>query len=192
MIRTALRWLLLVFVGVVAGTAIGLAEVRFAPLAQIRAGVWTTGVDVGTAQAGPLTRAVVASRGLLALPKSEARYFNANTDSSGAPLSGRCSYRIDGQPLAARWWSVTVYDQDGWLIVNPHNRHSVGSAAVPVLATGRWSIFVSPDERPGAWIPTATQGAFELTLRTYRPSGALQGDLQGVNLPTITKLECGA
>jgi hypothetical protein len=192
LIRTALRWLLLAIIGVVTGAAIGIAQVRFARPAEVRQGVWSTGVNVGTTSAGPLTRAVVALRGLLALPKSEARYFNASTDSSGAPLSGRCSYRVEGGALAARWWSVTVYDRGGWLIVNPYNRHSVGSAAVPVAANGRWSFIVAPNQTPGAWIPTATRDAFELTLRTYRPRDGLLGDLRGVDLPTITKLECAA
>lgn len=192
MIRTALRWLLLAIIGVVTGAAIGLAQVRFAQPDSIRQGPWTTGVEVGTSNAGPLTRAVVALRGLLALPASEARYFNASTDSAGVPLSGRCSYRVEGRPLAARWWSITVYDQGGWLITNAYNRHSVGSTNVPVTGSGRWSLTVSPDQAPGAWIPTATRDAFELTLRTYRPRDGLLTDLRGVELPTITKLECAA
>jgi hypothetical protein len=190
--RTLLKWLAVVLVGIALGSGFAMWQIRSSGLGQdIRVGPWTTGSDIGTPDADAKTRAIVALRGLLALPKQEARYFTARTDSAGAALSGKCSYTVFGETMEARWWSVTLYDREGWLIPNRWNRHSIGSAAMPDDATA-WRFTVSPDERPGAWIPTATDGAFELTLRAYRPRGTLAADPARVTLPTITKKACTA
>ncbi len=188
--RTLLKWLGVVLAGIALGSGLAIWQIRSSGLGQdIRVGPWTTGSDIGTADADAKTRAIVALRGLLALPKQEARYFTARTDSAGAPLSGKCSYSVSGGAMEARWWSVTLYDREGWLIPNRWNRHSIGSAAMPDGAIP-WQFMISPDERAGAWVPTATEGAFELTLRTYRPRGTLAADPGRVTLPTITKGEC--
>jgi hypothetical protein len=191
--RAVLKWLLVVIVGIAFGVGFALWQIRTSGLGNdIRVGPWTTGRDIGTVDADTKTRAIVALRGLLALPKEEARYFTAATDSAGAPLSGKCSYTVSGGAVEARWWSVTLYDRAGWLIRNRWNRHSVGSATVPAAMAGDWALTISPTRQPGLWIPTATDGAFELTLRTYRPRGMLASDPAQVTLPTITKAECVA
>jgi hypothetical protein len=189
--RAFLKWLGIVLVGLAVGTGFAIWQIRNSGLGEdISIGPWTTGRDIGTETTDLKTRAVVALRGLLALPKEEARYFTTRTDSAGQPLSGKCSYVIAGGPIEARWWSITLYDPRGWLVVNRWNRHSVGSAAVTPDAAGNWSFTVSPEQRDGSWIPTATDGNFDLTLRAYRPSGGLATDPGGARLPTITRGEC--
>lgn len=195
--RTMFKWLAVILIGIALGTGFAIWQIRSSGLGDdIRIGPWSTGRDIGTADADMKTRAIVALRGLLALPKEEARYFTAATDSAGAPLSGKCSYTLTGGNIDARWWSVTLYDRKGWLIPNRWNRHSIGSARLPADnpedAAYVWSIIVSPEQAEGLWIPTGTDGRFELTLRTYRPRGLLASDPSRVTMPTITRGECAA
>lgn len=189
--RTFFKWLGIVLAGLAVGAGVAIWQIRSSGMgADITIAPWVTGRDIGTENTDLQTRAVVALRGLLALPKEEARYFTTRTDSAGEPLSGKCSYTVAGGPMEARWWSITLYDPEGWLIVNRWNRHSVGSAAVTPDASGNWSFTVSPGEQEGNWIPTATDGEFDLTLRTYRPRGGLASDPGSARLPTITRGEC--
>lgn len=191
--RTFFKWLATILIGIALGTGFAIWQIRSSGLGDdIRIGPWSTGRDIGTADADMKTRAIVALRGLLALPKQEARYFTAATDSAGAPLSGKCRYTLSGGAMEARWWSITLYDRQGWLIPNRWNRHSIGSARIPAAQAGAWSLTIAPDESDGLWIPTATDGPFELTLRTYRPRGLLASDPSRVTMPTITKGECAA
>lgn len=189
--KSVFKWIGVVLIGMALGIGLAVYQIRNSGLGNdIVIGPWTTGRDIGTANADMKTRAVVALRGLLALPKGEARYFTASTDSAGAPLSGQCSYTLTGDTIEARWWSVTLYDRGGWLIPNRWNRHSIGSARIPAEQVGGWSVVIAPDEQPGLWIPTATNGTFELTLRAYRPRGVMASDPARISLPTITKGAC--
>lgn len=194
-----LSYSIAIIAGLVVGGGVAVHSVRGAPLESgIRNGPWTTGNDYGARDASARTRAIVALRGLLALPKTEARYFSADVDSAGRELSGKCSYSVRGGSMPARWWSVTVYDRAGWLIANPQHRYSVGSAGVTPDAGGAWSFTVS-NTAPAAtgegapapaWVPIGTDGPFNLTLRTYRPGGALAADPAHATLPTIERGEC--
>lgn len=189
--KTWLRYTLAALAGVATGTGIAVQTIRSGAMGdQLRSGAWSTGRDVGTADADAKTRAVVALRGLLALPKSEARYFIAVEDDAGRPLSGKCNYRVSGGVLDARWWSITRYDIAGWLLPNRWEKHSIGSAAIPADRQGNWQVMVGPEPRPGLWIPTATDGRFDLTLRAYHPHGAIADDPTRAVLPRIVRQEC--
>jgi hypothetical protein len=109
--------------------------------------------------ASALSRARVALFGLLALPAKEAMYFTARTDSDGAPLNGNCTYTVSGGELDARWWSITLYKGEGWLVKNAANRWSVAGNAPVRDAQGNWSFTVSPEKADGVWLPTGTNAA---------------------------------
>lgn len=189
--KAVLKWVGLIALGLVLGIGFAIWQIRGSGLGNdVRVGPWSTGRDIGTAHADMKTRAIVALRGLLALPAQEARYFTASTDSAGAPLSGKCSYAMTGGTIEARWWSVTLYDRGGWLIPNRWSRHSIGSARIPAGEAGNWTVRIGPAEQPGLWVPTGTDGPFELTLRAYRPHGTMARDPARISLPTITKGEC--
>ncbi len=199
--RAWARYLFCGVIGIAAGAAYAVSQVR-GGLADgtIRNGPWTTARTYGTAGASSLTRARVALGGLLALPAKEAMYFNASTDSAGAPLDGRCSYSVEGAVfkegggLDARWWSLTLYDSAGYLVVHPERRYSVGSGsigAVTLTPDAKWSIVVAPKSPANAkWIATGGMARFDLTLRTYHPGPALLATPDKVTLPTITKTGC--
>ncbi|HEX4693002.1 DUF1214 domain-containing protein [Sphingomonas sp.] len=151
-------------------------------------GPWTTGKDFGTAGASAYTRAVIALRGILALPAHEARYYNAAVDSAGDPLDGKCRYRVSGRTIPSKWWSVTLYDHQGYLVPNQANIFSVESSHVPSMAG--WTIEVAPAQQAGLWLPTGRIDRFELTLRTYLPDDGGIGNLTRDQLPSIVKEGC--
>ena len=214
--RTALCYLLTSVIGIAAGVGLAAQTVRSGALgSNIQIGPWSTGLDFGTADASAKTRAVVALRGLLALPAKEARYYTAATDSAGQPLDGRCRYRVAGGVLPGRWWSLTLYDREGYLVKNPANRFSVQSSDVARYTPGvtaddqseraramraifaaeqRWAVAVAPAAPDAAaqasWLPTGGIERFELTLRIYLPADAGRGNPPAAMLPSITKEGC--
>lgn len=186
-----LRYSVCILLGLGAGAAYAVHQVRGRDMGrQVTNGAWATNTDNGSADASALSRARVALFGLLALPAREAMYFNARTDSAGAPLDGACSYRVSGGELDARWWSVTLYKGEGWLVKNAANRWSVGGNAPIRDPQGKWSFVVSPKQAEGVWLPTGGTPRFDLTLRVYHPKGALLDDPARAQLPTIQKEGC--
>ena len=185
------RFVLCGVAGVVLGSGAAIYAIRGGMAdSNLHNGAWSTGRDFGSVNADALTRARVALSGLLALPRDEAMYFNASTDSAGKPLDGRCAYTIRGGALAARWWSLTLYDPAGYLIANRWQRYSVGSGAVP--RADDWTIIVAAQPAPGLWIPAPAAKRFELTLRAYHPGAALLDRPETVALPVIERGECAA
>jgi hypothetical protein len=153
-------------------------------------GPWETGKSFGTLDASTLTRAKVALSGLLALPAKEAMYFTATRDSDGRKLDGRCTYDVRGGTLDGRWWSVTLYEGEGWLVKNAANRWSIPASSVTTDAQGRWSFTVSPDAQSGSWLPTGSVKAFDLTLRLYHPSAGIIKSPEKAQLPIIDRKGC--
>jgi hypothetical protein len=177
----------------VLGAAIGIGgaawTVRAGALGSGQAiGPWVTGTDLGTADQSARTRAVVALKGLLALPAREARYYTAAVDDAGRPLDGRCRYRVTGGTLPARWWSLTLYDGAGYLAGD--GPYSIESAAIPAPEQGRWTVLVSPQRQAGFWLPTANLDHFELTLRTYLPDDEGRTSPARDRLPSIRQEGC--
>jgi len=162
-------------------------------------GAWHTDPNIGSEQADPYARAAVARAGLLALNKSETVYFTATLDDEGEPLSTACQYRLEGKPLATRWWSITAYAADHYLIANPQNRYSQAMNTVSRNADDSFTISVSPDGAGENGIPTGfiapssdenVGDSFSLTLRLYNPAEATYSNLGGIDLPTIAKESC--
>lgn len=174
-----------IILALILGTAIGLMVTWLSLRAGIsafeeRTGPWVTSQQFGSAEASDRSRAIVALRGLMALTAREAIYFNAATDSEGRTLEGGCRYQVSGPPVDARWWSVTAYGTDSYLIANDGHAYSTGGdGAAPIMAVT--SPTPGPDE-----IATQDGQAFELTLRAYGPGDAL---LDG-ELPVIERLGC--
>lgn len=157
----------------------------------IRNGPWTTSLGYGTKATGPLTRAMVARSGLLALPAKETIYWMAKSDAAGAPLDGNCRYSLSGTPLDARWWSVTLYDDKGYLVDNPGRIWSVNGANVALDGTGQWRVTISPDKPvEGAWLSGIKGQPFQLTLRMYNPGQAFRADPAKAVLPRLVKEGC--
>jgi hypothetical protein len=131
-----------------------------------------------------LKRAIVAQQGLGAnLPEDAIYPFNLG-DNTGKPLDGANKYTLHfdkgGTPPAGAFWSVTLYDNDGFQVANPLNRFAVSSwMPFKYNADGSLDLYFQ-NENPGAdkeanWLP-APKGAFNVMLRLYAPrSEALTG-----------------
>jgi hypothetical protein len=159
----------------------------------VRNGPWGTNASIGSSGAGAYLRAGVALGGLLALNKSETVYYTAVHDETGAPLRAWCVYRIEGRDPAARWWSITAYGEDHFLIPGSGGRFSVDRTVVERGADGSFAIVVGGEPRARNWIASGPAGAaqpFSLTLRMYNPDPAVVADLGGAVLPRIVQERC--
>lgn len=159
----------------------------------VRNGPWTTNLAIGSAAADPWTRASVAIAGLFALSREETLYFTAFTDSHGVPLrSSRC-YRIAGRDPGARWWSITAYGADHYLIANPENRYSVSMHGVVRDADGGFAIYAgraAPAPNPLPIGAREADAPFSLTLRLYNPSPEAVAAPATTPLPGIETEAC--
>jgi hypothetical protein len=189
--KTWHRYVICVALGLIGGAAYAVQLVRGGLNdGLVSSGPWETGKSFGTVDASTLTRAKVALSGLLALPAKEAMYFTATRDSNGRALDGRCTYDVRGGTLDGRWWSVTLYEGEGWLVKNAAKRWSIPASAVTTDAQGRWSFTVSPDAQSGSWLPTGSVEAFDLTLRLYHPSADIIKSPETAQLPAIDRKGC--
>ena len=131
-----------------------------------------------------LKRAIVAQLGLGANLPQDAIYPLNLADGSGKPLDGANKYTLhfdktDIPPVNA-FWSITLYDSDGFQVANALNRFAVSSwMPFKYNADGSLDLYFE-NESPGPdkesnWLP-APKGPFNLTMRLYAPkSEALTG-----------------
>lgn len=142
-----------------------------------------------------LKRAIIAQQGLGANLPEDAIYPLNLADSTGKPLNGESNYVLhfekDQIPPVNAFWSVTLYDQDGFQVPNALNRFAV-SSWMPFAFNADGSLDLHfQNESPGKdkeanWLP-APKGPFNLTMRLYAPkSDALTGRW---NPPAVAKAE---
>ena len=190
-----MKFLLRLLAAIVAAVVLGLGSAYLAVQGAIPAdsvvknGPWSANLAAGGASASNYTRTAVAIAGLLALNKDETIYYGAVADSAGEPLDPKCAYCIEGRDPDTRWWSITAYGKDNFLIDNPTKRYSVGKTSVVRAADGAFVIRVSTAPEAQNWIAASPDG-FQLTLRLYNPGPTVRDDPAGVALPTITKEAC--
>ena len=194
--KLALKLLATVLVALVLGAGSAVLLVRSGGLGgQTATGPWETDLTIGSMEADPYTRARVAVAGLLALNRNETIYFTAGRDGDGERLRVSCSYRIEGTDPPARWWSITLYGDDHFLVSNPQQRYSYGGETVARNEDGSFTIAVGPNETDGNWIPTGdglTGDTFTLTLRLYNPDENAARNPSGIALPQIAKEACAS
>ena len=131
-----------------------------------------------------LKRAIVTQIGLGANLPEDAIYPLNLGDETGKPLDGANKYTLHfdkgATPPANAFWSVTLYDAEGFQVANVLNRFNLASWT-PLKSNddGSLDLFFQ-NESPGAdkeanWLP-APRGAFNLLMRLYAPrSEALTG-----------------
>ena len=157
---------------------------------------WSMNTDtVGVYGNYYLKRAIFAQVGLGANLPEDAIYPLNLGDDAGKPLDGGEKYTIHfdkgATPPANAFWSITLYDSDGFQVANSLNRFAVSSwMPFRYNADGSLDLYFQ-NESPGAdkqanWLP-APKGPFNLTMRLYAPkSDALTGRW---NPPPVTKLQ---
>lgn len=131
-----------------------------------------------------LKRAIVTQMGLGANLPEDAIYPLNIGDSDGKPLEGANKYVLhfnkgEAPPVNA-FWSITLYDPEGFQVGNSLNRFAV-SSWMPFKANADGSLdLYFQNESPGKdleanWLP-APKGPFNLTMRLYGPKAeALNG-----------------
>ena len=122
-------------------------------------------------------RAVIALAGLGANPAEDAIYPVLVADADGSPPSGGQDYVLhfdaDELPPAAAFWSVTMYDAEGYQAPNELDRFAIGDRDPLVYnRDGSLDLYlqhVNPGpERQANWLP-APIGPLGITMRLYAP-----------------------
>jgi len=142
-----------------------------------------------------LKRAIVTQVGLGANQPEDAVYPLNIGDKDGKPLDGTSNYTIhfdkDDIPPVDAFWSVTLYDSDGYQVANPLNRFALSNwMKFKYNDDGSLDLYFQ-NESPGEdkeanWLP-APKGPFNLTMRLYAPKSAV---LTGKwNPPPVLKAE---
>lgn len=142
-----------------------------------------------------LKRAIVAQFGLGANVPEDAIYPLNLGDEAGQPLDGANKYTLHFDkgltPPADAFWSITLYDSEGFQVANSLNRFALSSwMSLKPNVDGSLTLYfqnVSPGaDKEANWLPTP-KGPFNLTMRLYAPkSEALTGKW---NPPAVTKVQ---
>jgi hypothetical protein len=124
-----------------------------------------------------LKRAMVAQMGLGANLPEDAIYPLNLADETGKPLDGANDYTIHfdkgATPPANAFWSITLYDADGFQVRNVLNRFALSSwMPFKYNADGSLDLYFQSDspgkDKEANWLP-APNGPFNLTMRLYAP-----------------------
>jgi hypothetical protein len=157
-----------------------LMEWKLPTLARV-ANHWSMNTDtMGVYGNYYLKRAIVTQQGLGANLPEDAIYPLNLFDDAGKPLDGAHKYTIHFEkgatPPVHAFWSITLYDSDGFQVANRLNRFAV-SSYMPFKTNedGSLDLYVQ-NESPGKdkeanWLP-APKGPFNLCMRLYAPKAA--------------------
>jgi hypothetical protein len=168
---------------------------KYPKLARVANG-WAMNTDtIGVYGNYYLKRAIVAQVGIGANVPEDAIYPMNLFDEDGKPLDGANKYTLHfdkgDTPPANAFWSVTLYDSEGYQVPNALNRFAVSSwMPFNYNADGSLDLYFQ-NESPGAdrdanWLP-APKGPFNLTMRLYAPkSEAITGKW---NPPPVTRVQ---
>ena len=150
-------------------------------------------------------RAIVDRVGLGALPTNVAIYPLGLTDRLGAQLNGATkryvahfnapSGPLPHLPFPGRFWSLTMYDADFFLVPNSFDRWVLNkNSDLHYNADGSLDLYLQtgaptdPDQFKN-WLP-APAGPFNLIWRITSPDNAAQGILDGTGWTAATILPC--
>lgn len=132
-----------------------------------------------------LKRAIVAQFGLGANQPEDAVYPLLVADADGKPTTGNNNYVIhftkDDIPPVNAFWSLTMYDSDGFQVANPINRFAIGDRdALKKGDDGSIDIYFQHDDPGGDktanWLPSPASGPISIAMRLYAPKAeALDG-----------------
>ena len=130
-----MRLIFITLLALVIATAVGLGATwmtatRGTDLGTLTIGAWTARPRTGTADVDPYSRATIARSGELPVGTGDGVAFSATTDDRKKPLDGRCDVVVSGVTPAARFWTLTLYDQKGRLVANSLQRYGFTSQEI--------------------------------------------------------------
>jgi hypothetical protein len=163
-----------------AGAADALAAITaLVPRMGTEANGWTNFSDLtgvyGNAYA---IRAAVTLAGLGANPPEDAVYPLLVRDADGDPVRGEVDYVLhfdaNELPPVAAFWSLTMYDNEGFQVANELDRFAIGDRDPLVFnPDGSLDLYIQQTnpgpEREANWLPSAP-GPIGPNLRLYAPS----------------------
>jgi hypothetical protein len=132
---------------------------------------------IGTYGTDYLQRAAVTEYGLGANLPADAVYPGASVDAAGRPLEGDRPYVLHfdkgALPPVNAFWSLTMYDKDGYFVDNPLKRYAARDSLLHKNSDGSVDIYLQADspgkDREPNWLPTPKDAPFTLLLRMYWP-----------------------
>jgi len=129
-----------------------------------------------------LKRAIIALVGLGVNPPEDAVYPLIVADADGKPPTGDHNYILHFSkaelPPVDAFWSVTMYDAEGFPVANAINRFALGDRdALKYNADGSLDLYIQHDDpggdRTANWLPSPSTGTLGLTMRLYAPRVAV-------------------
>jgi hypothetical protein len=162
--------------------AIKAMQAKYKTLARVVHG-WQMNTDtMGVWGDYYLKRACVAMTGLGANQPEDAVYPQSLMDADGQPLEGGRKYvlrfgKAELPPVGA-FWSVTMYDVEGFQVANPLNRFAIGDRdALKYGADGSLEIYIQHEspgkEKEANWLPAPKSGQLNITMRLYAPKAQI-------------------
>jgi hypothetical protein len=165
----------------VPGDALTVLRSRLPRLASIVNG-WESNLDtMGVYGDFYVKRAIVAMAGLGANPAEDAVYPLLMADADGRPLDGASSYVMHfdagSLPPVDAFWSVTMYDGEGFQVANPIGRFAIGDRdPLQFNPDGSLDLYFQHDspggDKEANWLP-APKGPLGVTMRLYSPRPAV-------------------
>jgi hypothetical protein len=162
------------------GAAAGLKLMRekMPTLARVANG-WQMNTDtMGVYGDYYLKRAIIAMAGLGANQPEDAIYPLNIGDADGKPVTADNKYVLHFNkpelPPAGAFWSLTMYDAEGFQVANSINRFAIGDRnALKFNGDGSLDLYIQ-NQNPGSdkesnWLPAPKSGGLGLTLRLYAP-----------------------
>ena len=195
--RGRLRGILRAALVLITGGALGLAATAWVVShgiepAEVRVGPWRTWLKGGTPDLDPYGRAILATRGEIAMAATEGLRFVAEVDSGGRPLLSRCDYRVSGPVPAARLWTLQAAASSGSSAAGPADASALLSSDLLRRDDGSFDIEASRQVRPGNWLEVPGRDTtIRLVLRLYdTPLTAMASEVQHAPFPLIERQGC--
>lgn len=165
---------------------------KFSSLAKVVNG-WQMNTDtMGVYGTFYLKRAAIAMGGLGANLPEDAIYPVLIKDADGLPLDGNNTYLLHFNeseiPPVDAFWSLTMYDMEGFPVPNSINRSAIGDRDnFTYNEDGSLDILIQ-NESPGLdkesnWLP-APKGPMSIVMRLYSPEAEI---INGIWLPPAVK-----
>lgn len=148
---------------------------------------WKTNFNIDTNEESILEKAIRTKVGVYALPNKEITYFIAAKDIEGNALESENEYLVTGVAPSSPIWSITLYDENYYLVANTLDKYHVNGNTLNVKKGEPFAFTISHKRKSGNWLPSAMRGHFILCYRLYLPHNT-ELDAQSIQLPQIKKL----
>ncbi len=186
-----MKKILFLFFAVVIGLAVALYRIidTDSSKAFFHNGSWMGSNSLPLGKNNLLT-AQVTLFALFALPSEEAIYLFSRKDESGEFLDGKNDYTLSGNvnQIKAKYWSITAYGKDLFLIPNPADKYSFNNSNLQTDSAGNFSIIISAKSHSGNWLPIKSNKRFNLVLRIYKGDSAFVSQLSRTSLSEIKRV----